>query len=207
MSQEELRRFCRRSVAAGVEALLRPHREILREGRRQGDGDTIAEQGNSKFAQGGKVLREATFGKMEDFTAGLVGKIGLPDPRLMDAMMREHCMRGDSKVSFSPGTYDTTTTPQAEWRVVTDPGEGSRVSVGARRVRALEDLLLDPRAREAGLRKEEILALQLYTGVDRGGGQGAGDVHEQRWKSCAGIASENGHVEALGVLVEAGVVA
>ncbi|KAJ1474028.1 hypothetical protein T484DRAFT_3292848, partial [Baffinella frigidus] len=174
MSQEELLRFCRRSVTAGVEALLRQHQEILREGRRQGDGDKIAEQGNSKFAQGGEVLREAKFGKMEDFTTGLVGKIGLPDPRLMDAMMREHCMRGDSKVAFSPGNYDTTTTPEAEWRVVTDPEEGTRVSVGARRgtrvsvgarrVRALEDLLLDRRATEAGLRKEEILALQLYTG-------------------------------------------
>ena len=101
---------------------------------------------------------------MEDFTTGLVGKIGLPDPHLMDAVMREHCMRGDSKLPFSPGNYNTTTTPEAEWLVVTDPEEGARVSVGARRVRALEDLLLNPSAKEAGLRKEEILALQLYTG-------------------------------------------
>ena len=28
---------------------------------------------------------------MEDFTKGLVEKIGLPDPRLMEAMQREHC--------------------------------------------------------------------------------------------------------------------
>ncbi|KAJ1481747.1 hypothetical protein T484DRAFT_2707359 [Baffinella frigidus] len=164
MSGEDLLRFCRRRVAAGVEDLLRKQQEVLREGRRQGDGDKIAEQGNSKFAQGGEVLREAQFGTMEDFTTGLVGKIGLPNPRLMEAMTWEHCMRGDSKVSFSPGNYDTTTTPEAEWRVVTHPKEGTRVSVGARRVRALEDLLLDPRATDAGLREEEILALQLYTG-------------------------------------------
>jgi hypothetical protein len=164
MSGEELLRFCRRSVAGGVEVLLRQQQEVLREGGRQGDAEDIAELGNSKFAQGGEVMREAKFGKMEDFTSGLVGKLGLPDPRLMEAMMREHCMREDSKVTFSPGNYDTTTTPEAEWRVVTEPEEGTRVSVGPRRVRALEDLLLDPIAKEAGLRKEEILALQLYTG-------------------------------------------
>ena len=77
-------------------------------------------------------------------------------------------MRGDSKATFSPGNYDTTTTPEAEWRVVTDPEEGKRVSnlsEGKRRVRAIEDLLQDDCAKQAGLLEEEILAMQLYTGV------------------------------------------
>ena len=73
-------------------------------------------------------------------------------------------MREDSAVTFSPGNYDTTTTPEAEWRVVTDPEEGTRVSVGARRVQTLAALRENPMVEEAGLRDEEILALELYTG-------------------------------------------
>ena len=73
-------------------------------------------------------------------------------------------MRQDSKVTFSPGNYDTTTTPEAEWRVVTDPEEGKRVSVGKRVVQALAELKTDPTVQEAGLLDEEILALLLYTG-------------------------------------------
>jgi hypothetical protein len=154
------------SVAAKVEELLRLHQETLKKGRGRGDGNSGAEQGNSKFAQGGGGgLRTAVYGKLEDFSKGLVEAIGLPDHRLMDAMMREHCMRGDSKATFSPGNYDTTTTPEAEWRVVTDPEEGKRVSVGKRLVQALAELKEHPMVQEAGLLDEEILAMQLYTGV------------------------------------------
>ena len=67
-------------------------------------------------------------------------------------------------MTFSPGNYDTTTTPEAEWRVVTDPAEGQRVSVGKRLVQALAELKKDPMVQEAGLLDEEILALVLYTG-------------------------------------------
>ena len=73
-------------------------------------------------------------------------------------------MRGDSKVTFSPGNYPMTTTPEAEWRVVEDPEEGKRVSVGKRLVHALEELKKDPLVQEAGLLDEEIMALVLYTG-------------------------------------------
>ncbi|KAJ1487792.1 hypothetical protein T484DRAFT_1785483 [Baffinella frigidus] len=166
MNGEELRHFCRTSVAAEVEKLLRLQQETLREARGWGDGDKSGGQGNAKFAQGGEVeLRTAVYGKLDDFSKGLVEAIGLPDPRLMEAMKREHCTSGDSKVAFSPGNYDTTTTAAAEWRVVTDEAEGRRVSEGKRRVRWIEDLLLDDLAQKAGLRKEEILALLLYTGV------------------------------------------
>jgi len=79
-------------------------------------------------------------------------------------------MRGDSKATFSPGNYGTTTTPEAEWRVVNDPEEGKRVSLDSvdklhkRRVRALVELREDKEVKDAGLRDEEILALLLYTG-------------------------------------------
>ena len=169
MSEEELRQFCVTSVAAKVEKLLRLHQEMLKKRRGRGDENSGAEKGNSKFAQGGGgELRTAVYGKLEDFSKGLVEAIGLPDHRLKDAMMREHCKGGDSTETFSPGNYDTTTTPAAEWLVVTDPEEGKRVSnlsEGKRRVRAIEDLRQDDVAKQAGLLEEEILAMQLYTGV------------------------------------------
>ena len=84
MSGEQLRHFCRRSVAAGVEKLLRLQQEALRAGRGWGDEGSGAEQGNAKFAQGEVVLKKARFGELKDFTTGLVGKIGLPNPRLME---------------------------------------------------------------------------------------------------------------------------
>ncbi|KAJ1480296.1 ankyrin repeat-containing domain protein, partial [Baffinella frigidus] len=79
-------------------------------------------------------------------------------------MEREHCTSGDSKGTFSPGNYDTTTTPEAEWRVVRDPGEGRRVSAGLRLVKALAELRKVKEVEEAELLDEEILALLLYTG-------------------------------------------
>ena len=65
---------------------------------------------------------------------------------------------------FSPGNYPGKTTPEAEWRAVTDPEEGKRVSVGKRLVHSLEELKKDPMVLEAKLRDEEIQALVLYTG-------------------------------------------
>ena len=160
-----MRRFCKR-VGADVEELLRQQQQTLLARMGRVDGDKSGEQGNSKFAQGGDVkLRTAVYGKLKDFSKGLVEAIGLSDPRLMEAMMREHCTSGDSKLPFSPGNYDTTTCPEAEWRVVTDPEEGKRVSLGDRWVRPLAELKKDPLVQEAELRDEEILALQLYTGV------------------------------------------
>ncbi|KAJ1480852.1 hypothetical protein T484DRAFT_1809523 [Baffinella frigidus] len=88
MSGEELRHFCRTSVAAGVEQCLRLQQETIRQLRQQtgGGGDSGAgEQGNAKFAQGGAVLGQARFGELKEFTSGLLGKLGLPDPRLFEA--------------------------------------------------------------------------------------------------------------------------
>ncbi|KAJ1480295.1 hypothetical protein T484DRAFT_1811155 [Baffinella frigidus] len=86
MSGEQLQHFCRTSVASGVGELLRQQQEALREGRGRGSLETIEEQGNSKFAQGGGVLKQARFGELKDFTTGLLEKIGLPEPRLMEAI-------------------------------------------------------------------------------------------------------------------------
>ena len=59
MSAAELGRFCRRSVAAGVEALLSAQQETLRTVGRQGDRGDGAEESNAKYAQGEEVLGQA----------------------------------------------------------------------------------------------------------------------------------------------------
>ena len=63
------------------------------------------------------------------------------------------------------GNYDTTTTPEAEWLVVTSEDKAKEVSVHPRRVRTVKDIMENEAiVKEAGLRVEEVLALLLYTG-------------------------------------------
>jgi len=161
MSEEALQRFCGDAMPEAVKSLLQEKRKALAElGRRP--SSTGAAKENSKFGQG----TVAKFGKIHEFTKGLTGKIGLPDSRLEEAMKREHCDSRDSRDTFEPGNYNTTTTPEAEWRVVTDESEAERVSKGERRVRTLEQIKIEcsEKVEEAGLRDEEIRALLLYTG-------------------------------------------
>ena len=171
MSSEAMESFCSRVVSQRVVSLLKKKQAILQQ--RDGQAVAVVEQGNCKFGHGEAALRKAQFGGMEDFTKGLVAKIGLPDARLRLALELEHCKRGDSKDEFSPGNYDTTTTPAREWQVVTDNEEAKRVSAGLRRVLSLEaikqlegvrDVGLWAEDNPGGLRDEEILALLLYTG-------------------------------------------
>ena len=65
--------------------MLRLQPETMREGKGRGVRDSGVQQGNAKLAQGGKMLGQARFGELKDFTSGLLGKIGLPDHRLFVA--------------------------------------------------------------------------------------------------------------------------
>jgi len=76
-------------------------------------------------------------------------------------MEAEHCRRKGCDSPFSPGNYDMTTTPAAEWRVATEAEEGKRVSVGERRVVPVETLMESEIVKEAGLRREEVVALKV----------------------------------------------
>ena len=53
---------------------------------------------------------------------GLDGKIGSPDPRVEDAVHREHCQSSDSTKQFTTQNYGVTTSPRTEYRFVTEPG-------------------------------------------------------------------------------------
>ncbi len=58
--------------------------------------------------------------------------VGPPHPQVWDEMAKEHRQRGDSRIDFNPGNYNTITTSEAEFLVVIDPVEGKRVSQGPR---------------------------------------------------------------------------
>eukprot|EP00960_Hanusia_phi_P023333 688718-Hanusia_phi.AAC.1 len=137
----------------------------------EGGGNTASPQlarrksavhNNAKFQE--TSGRTAVFERIESFHTGLVGKLGLPHPRLLEAMENEHCRRGDSEDLFEPGNYNTRTTPKREWEVLATDESRAKMSTGPRRIRRMEEIMRDENVREANLLEEEILALQLYTG-------------------------------------------
>eukprot|EP00960_Hanusia_phi_P043933 756354-Hanusia_phi.AAC.2 len=124
------------------------------------------EESKSKFSMEGG--NDAVYGTLGEFHGGLVNLIGLPSKLddLCKAMEEEHCDRNDSDETFTPPNYSTPTTPKLEWHAVTDPTERKRLSPpeGKRRIKAIDDLMKDERVKMARLRREEVVALVLYTG-------------------------------------------
>ena len=174
MGSTEIRDVTREKLGAAAElALSRKQAQVKvqaermrarqRQERNQEGGGGMA---NSKYAILGEGVRMAKFGSIEDFHTGIGGEIGMPNPNFMEGMEAEHCSRQDSKDEFKPGNYDTTTTPAKEWLVVTDEDEAKRVSVDARRVRTIKDLMVDPLVKNAKLTDVEVVALVLYTGME-----------------------------------------
>ena len=56
------------------------------------------------------------------FSGGLEAKIGPPNPKVREAMEGEHTKARDSLNEFTASNYGTTTTPQAEWWFIAEPG-------------------------------------------------------------------------------------
>jgi len=161
LSPEKLHDFCSTSISNAVERTFTGKRP----GGRGEEQVTVVEDvttGNSKFLL--SEARTAMFGGLEKFHGGLVELIGLPSTDLMLGMAIEHRERGDSDEEFSPGNYDLITTPRQEWETVTNPQQRALCSVLPRRIRAIEEIMEEANVKMAGLRTEEALALQLYTG-------------------------------------------
>jgi ADP-ribose pyrophosphatase len=75
---------------------------------------------HGKFAQEGKAFT-MTYGDLSTFFGGLEKKIGPPNPKVREAMEREHTGEVDSHDDFTTGNYGVTTTPEVEWLFVVDP--------------------------------------------------------------------------------------
>jgi ankyrin repeat protein len=104
-------------------------------------------------------------GHMVDFYKGLSSRIGFPHLEFFKTMEAEHCSMAGCDMPFTTRNYGITTTANAEWGVVvrgqTPPPEHmmhGRVTV------SVEEKLKSREAVQAGLRREEVIAVILYTG-------------------------------------------
>jgi hypothetical protein len=115
-------------------------------------------------------------GKLEDFRSGLRGRIGLPHLEYEKAMYREHCKDTGCDMQFTTRNYNVSTTPAAEWDAVVEdranyalknPQNMSHVKEGKKIERLIPDYnekIKSDTAKKACLRKEEVIAVILYTG-------------------------------------------
>ena len=81
-----------------------------------------ASQLNVKFAAEGGGF-EMKYGDLSTFFGGLERKIGSPNPKIFEAMEREHTKSDDSMDEFTTGNYRVTTTSEMEWNFIVHPKE------------------------------------------------------------------------------------
>jgi ankyrin repeat protein len=104
-------------------------------------------------------------GKMDDFRKGLSSRIGFPHLEFFKTMEAEHCSMAGCDMQFTTRNYGITTTAQAEWGIVVRGQAPPPNHMLHGRVTALvEDKLQCAQARKAKLRREEVIAVILYTG-------------------------------------------
>ena len=125
----------------------------------------------------GRQRGASLFGTIQDFHTGLEARIGLPRTDLWKAMEDEHVQRDDSSLEFIPPNSKVSTSPEKEWRLANATGtHGSHeltddwileTGQDGRRLptpQTLENLYVCDDVQKAKLRKEEVIALILYTG-------------------------------------------
>jgi hypothetical protein len=104
-------------------------------------------------------------GNIEDFHKGLSSRIGFPHLQFFKTMEAEHCSMAGCDMSFTTRNYGITTTARAEWGVVVRGQAPAAEHMAHGRVAvAIEEKLHCTQARKAGLRREEVVAVVLYTG-------------------------------------------
>ena len=75
----------------------------------------------AKFLQDNAGL--LSFPDLSTFFRGLSGKIGQPDPKVLEAMAREHTGCDDSREEFTTGNYGIKTSSAVEWAFVASPDQ------------------------------------------------------------------------------------
>jgi hypothetical protein len=104
-------------------------------------------------------------GKIEDFYKGLSSRIGFPHLEFEKTMEAEHTRMAGCDMRFTTRNYGITTTASAEWGVVVrGQAPPSEHMLHGRVMMSVEDKLQCAQARKAGLRREEVIAIILYTG-------------------------------------------
>ena len=104
-------------------------------------------------------------GKIEDFYKGLSSRIGFPHLEFFKTMEAEHTRMAGCDMQFTTRNYGITTTAQAEWGVVVrGQAPPPEHMLHGRVIALVEDKLQCAQARKAGLRREEVIAIILFTG-------------------------------------------
>jgi hypothetical protein len=110
-------------------------------------------------------LREYPSGTIENFQAGLLQRIGMPHLEYFKAMEMEHCSEIGSDILFTTRNYGICTCARQEWDIVV---RGVRPPLEhmhhGRKLRDICETMLLDSVQKAKLRKEEVVALVLYTG-------------------------------------------
>jgi len=136
---------------------------------------------------------ELTYASTRHYFGGLASIVGQPSPRVHEGMRLEHCGKEDARIVFRAPNYGTTTTSEVEWHFCAATGaEPAEAAAAALSACGFQDWPAEERARlshgrsrrpleafdgpmrdanealakqdEAPLRREECLALRLYTG-------------------------------------------
>jgi hypothetical protein len=107
-------------------------------------GAAAAEALNTVWREEG--ARKLVFGSAPAFRAGLEALIGLPHPKFMSAMEREHCSMNDSRTPFTTTNYKIETTSEIEARLLARSSPRS-VEAAIERAGALRPACLPPATR------------------------------------------------------------
>jgi hypothetical protein len=134
---------------------------------------------NTKFALDGAYVGQ--FATLDDFYRGPEALIGTPNPKVLEGLEAEHCRRLNAGTSFTTPNYNVTTTPKEEWEFVVCPRIGHPYAHTpkdkrswppgcvwkgdeGREVELLEKFMAMEEVTRAGLKREEVIGLRLYTG-------------------------------------------
>jgi hypothetical protein len=118
---------------------------------------------------------------LDDFYKGPEELIGTPNPKILQGMQAEHCLRGNSSMEFTTRNYIVTTTPATEWEIVVEPRRGvlyphtpedkslwpegcEWIGESGRKIEELAEIMAKDEVCRAGLLKEEVIALRLVSG-------------------------------------------
>jgi hypothetical protein len=130
--------------------------------------DTMDASAKSKTDYGASKFSGTTLmvGSVPDFHSGLLGRLGQgPSLDFLKAMKLEHCQRPDSNEAFTTSNYNLRTTPALEWIYAVDGVQppADQLSHG-RKIRSIDELMQLDIVKAAGLQREEVICVSLYTG-------------------------------------------
>jgi hypothetical protein len=178
MADEELSVAVQRFIAQ-VPAVVSAGLKKLKGRAASQFGSEVQEHINSKFTLDGAFVGK--FATLDDFYKGPEELIGTPNPKILQGMQAEHCLRGNSRTEFTTSNYNVTTTPATEWEFVVEPRDGvayphtpkdkaqwpKDVDWKGKCGRETEDVEVVMQRKQVtlgGLLKMEVIALRLYTG-------------------------------------------